>query len=73
MVSAFIATAFAQEDADAARQRVTDRLRSKVLKLAAPMDSAETDVLADMSFPAAHWIKLRSTSCEVNPKLRLVA
>jgi putative transposase len=63
--SAFIATAFAQEDAEAARQqwrRVADQLRPKVPKLAALMDSAETDVLAYMSFPAAHRIKLHSTN-----------
>ena len=63
--SAFIATAFAQEDAEAARhqwRRVADQLRPKVPKLAALMDSAETDVLAYMSFPAAHRIKLHSTN-----------
>ncbi|MEE7455894.1 IS256 family transposase [Methylorubrum populi] len=63
--SAFIATAFAQEDTEAARQqwrRVADQLRPKVPKLAALMDSAETDVLAYMSFPAAHRIKLHSTN-----------
>lgn len=31
-------------------------------KLAALMDSAETDVLAYMSFPASHRIKLHSTN-----------
>ncbi|MFY9289682.1 MAG: IS256 family transposase [Methylorubrum rhodinum] len=63
--SAFIATAFAQEDAEAARQqwrRVADQLRPKVARLAALMDSAETDVLAYMGFPAAHRIKLHSTN-----------
>ena len=63
--SAFIATAFAQEDAEAARQqwrRVADQLRPKVSKLAALMDTAETDVLAYMDFPAAHRIKLHSTN-----------
>ena len=63
--SAFIATAFAQEDAEAARQqwrRVADQLRPKVPKLAALMDSAEADVLAYMSFPAGHRIKLHSTN-----------
>jgi putative transposase len=62
--SAFIATAF-QEDAEAARQqwrRVADQLRPKVARLAALMDSAETDVLAYMGFPAAHRIKLHSTN-----------
>jgi transposase-like protein len=70
VVSAFIATAFAQEAAEAARQqwrRVADQLRPKVPKLAALMDTAETDVLAYMGFPAAHRAKLHST----NPLERL--
>ena len=70
VVSAFIATAFAQNDAQAARQQwrhVADQLRSSVPKLAALMDQAEADVLAYMSFPAAHRVKLHST----NPLERL--
>jgi transposase-like protein len=70
VVSAFIATAFAQDDAEAARQqwrRVADQLRPKVPKLAALMDAAEPDVLAYMGFPAAHRVKLHST----NPLERL--
>lgn len=54
VVSAFMATAFAQNDAEAARQqwrRVADQLRSKLPKLAVLMDDAEADVLAYMSFP----------------------
>jgi putative transposase len=46
VVSAFIATAFAQDDAEAARQqwrRVADQIRPKVPKLATLMDEAETD------------------------------
>ena len=65
VVSAFIATAFAQDDAEAARQqwrRVADQLRPKVPKLATLMDTAETDVLACMGFPAAHRAKLHSTN-----------
>jgi putative transposase len=65
VVSAFIATAFAQDDAEAARQqwrRVADQLRPKVPKLAALMDTAEPDVLAYMGFPAAHRVKLHSTN-----------
>ena len=61
VVSAFIATAFAQEDAEAARiqwRRVADQLRPKLPKLASFLDEAETDVLAYMSFPPAH-----RTSC----------
>jgi len=70
VVSAFIATAFAQDDAEAAKiqwRRVADQLRPKVPKLAALMDEAETDVLAYMTFPAAHRTKLHST----NPLERL--
>ncbi|GJD76320.1 IS256 family transposase [Methylobacterium goesingense] len=70
VVSAFIATAFAQDDAEAARQqwrRVADQLRPKVPKLATLMDTAEPDVLAYMGFPAAHRVKLHST----NPLERL--
>jgi transposase-like protein len=65
VVSAFIGTAFAQNDADAARtqwRQVADQLRSRVPKLAAMMDDAEADVLAYMSFPAAHRPKLHSTN-----------
>jgi transposase-like protein len=70
VVSAFIATAFAQDDAEAARtqwRRVADQLRPKVPKLANLMDEAETDVLAYMTFPAQHRAKLHST----NPLERL--
>jgi transposase-like protein len=70
VVSAFIATAFAQDDAEAASsqwRRVADQLRPKVPKLAALMDEAEADVLAYMTFPAQHRAKLHST----NPLERL--
>ena len=65
VVSAFIATAFAQDDGDAAKaqwRRVADQLRPKLPKLAAFLDEAETDVLAYMTFPAAHRTKLHSTN-----------
>ena len=65
VVSAFIGTAFAQPDADAARKQwrqVADQLRPKVKKLAEFMDDAESDVLAYMDFPAAHRAKLHSTN-----------
>jgi transposase-like protein len=65
VVSAFIATAFAQDDAEAARaqwRRVADQLRPKLPKLAAFLDDAEVDVLAYMSFPPAHRTKLHSTN-----------
>ena len=64
VVSAFVATAFAQNDATSAKQqwrRVADQLRPKVPKLAALMDEAEADVLAYMTFPAQHRAKLHST------------
>jgi len=70
VASAFIATAFAQEDAETAKaqwRKVADQLRPKLPKLAAFMDDAEADVLAYMDFPAAHRAKLHST----NPLERL--
>ena len=65
VVSAFIATAFAQGDAEAARQqwrRVADQFRPKVPKLAALADESEADVLAYMTFPPQHHAKLHSTN-----------
>ena len=65
VVSAFIGTAFAQNDAAEARlqwRRVADQLRPKLPKLARLLDDAETDVLAYMAFPAAHRAKLHSTN-----------
>jgi putative transposase len=65
VVSAFIATAFAQDSAEAAKvqwRKVADQLRPKLPKLAAFMDEAEDDVLAYMGFPAEHWSKLHSTN-----------
>src|ERR1700758_2159622 len=70
VVAAFIATAFAQEDAEMARaqwRQVADQLRPKVAKLAGLMDQAEADVLAFMSFPKDHRPKIHST----NPLERL--
>ena len=70
VVSAFIATAFAQDDAAMARAQwrsVAEQLRPKLPKLAVLMDEAEPDVLAYMSFPAQHRAKLHST----NPLERL--
>jgi transposase-like protein len=65
VVSAFIGTAFAQDDAEAARtqwRQVADQLRPRVKKLAEFTDDAESDVLAYMVFPAAHRPKLHSTN-----------
>ena len=70
VVSAFIATAFAQETPEAAKQQwrgVADQLRPRLPKLATLIDDAEDDVLAYMTFPSAHRAKLHST----NPLERL--
>ena len=64
VVSAFVATAFAQDDAEAASaqwRQVADQLRPKAPNIAALMDVAEHDVLAYMSFPKEHRSKLHST------------
>ena len=65
VVSAFIATAFAQPTAEAASTQwrvVADQIRPKVPKLATIMDDVEHDVLAHMSFPKEHRAKLQSTN-----------
>ena len=65
VVSAFIATAFAQDTPEAASTQwrsVADQIRPKVPKLATLMDGAEQDVLAYMTFPKQHWAKLHSTN-----------
>jgi putative transposase len=65
VVSAFIATAFAQETAEAASQQwrsVADQMRPKLPRLAVLMDEAEPDVLAYMTFPKEHRLKLHSTN-----------
>ncbi len=70
VVSAFIATAFAQDTPEAASQQwrnVADQIRPKVPKLAGLMDSVEEDVLVYMTFPKQHWTKLHS----MNPIERL--
>ena len=69
VVSAFIATAFAQDTAEAASAQwcaVADQIRPKVPKLATIMDEAEHDVLAYMSFPKEHRTKLHSTNPSVS-------
>src|ERR1700747_3681927 len=70
IVSAWIGTAFAQDDAEAARKQwrqVADQARPRISKLAGLMDDAEADVLAYMGFPAQHRTKIHST----NPLERL--
>jgi putative transposase len=72
MVSAAIATAFAQETAKAAREQwriVADQFRKSMPKLAKLMDDAENEVLSYMDFPRAHWLQIHST----NPLERLNA
>jgi hypothetical protein len=65
IVSAWVGTAFAQNDATAASKQwrhVADELRPRVPKLAALPDEAEIDVLAYMGFPAQHRAKIHSTN-----------
>jgi transposase-like protein len=65
LAAAFIGTAFAQDDAQAAKaqwRKIADQMRSQLPKLAKLMDEAEADVLAYMDFPAAHRVKLHSTN-----------
>jgi putative transposase len=72
MVSAAIATVFAQDDAEGGRRSGAMSPISSaasVPKLAALMDEAENDVLAYMTFPRAHWSQIYST----NPLERLNA
>ena len=56
IVSAWVGTAFAQDDAAAARKQwreVADQARPRVPKLAALMDDAEADVLTYMGSPSS--------------------
>ena len=65
VVSAFVGTAFAQDDEPAAKaqwRQVADQLRPRVPKLASFMDQAETDVLAYMTFPKDHLTKIHSNN-----------
>ena len=70
VVSAWVGTAFAQDDAAAARKQwrdVADQMRPRLPKLASLLDDAEADVLAHMDFPSQHRAKIHST----NPLERL--
>ncbi len=72
IVSAWIGTAFAQDDAAAARKQwrdVADQARPQVPKLARLMDDAEADVLAYMRFPAQHRVKIHSTDPLDKPRV----
>ena len=70
MVAAAIRQAFIQPDRRSAGEtwrHVADQLRARWPKLGALMDEAEEDVLAYMTFPSQHRVKLHST----NPLERL--
>lgn len=70
LVAATIRTVFAQPEPHMARQQwrhVADGFRSRYPKLATLMDSAESDVLAYLAFPADHWRQIWSN----NPLERL--
>lgn len=62
VVSASIATAFAQGAASLQWRAIADQIRPKVPKLAAIMDEAEHDVLAYTSFPKEHRVRLHSSN-----------
>ncbi len=65
MVSAAIATVFAQESAKEAHAQwrvVADQLRERFPRIAELMDRAEHEVLAYMDFPRAHWLQIHSTN-----------
>jgi putative transposase len=70
LVAATIRTVFTQPDAAASREqwrRVADGFRERFPKLADLMDDAETEVLAYLDVPRAHWRQVWST----NPLERL--
>jgi putative transposase len=70
VVSALIATIFAQTTEAAARDQwrtVADQLRERFPKICRLMDEAEDDVLAHMTFPKEHRTNIHST----NPLERL--
>ena len=70
ILGALLHTAFAQDDAAAARQpwrSVADQLRPRLPDVAERMDAIEPDVLAHMAFPAEHRTRIAST----NPLERL--
>jgi putative transposase len=70
MVAATIRTVFSQPDVASAREqwrRVADSFRERFERLARLMDEAETDVLAYLAFPQAHWRQIWSN----NPLERL--
>lgn len=70
LVAATIRTVFAQPDATSAHEqwrRVADGFRDRFPRLADLLDDAESDVLAYLAFPSAHWRQIWSN----NPLERL--
>jgi putative transposase len=70
LVAATIRTVFVQPDAASAREqwrRVADSFRDRFPRLADLMEDAESDVLAYLAFPSAHWRQIWSN----NPLERL--
>ena len=68
IVSAFIATAFAQETAEAASTQwraVADQNRPKVPKLTVIIDAAAPDVLAYITFPKEHRASCTRPICSI--------
>ena len=64
VVSAWVGTAFAQDDAAAAHRQwrnVADQMRPRLPKLAGVLDAAEADGLAYIDFPSPHRTKIHST------------
>lgn len=65
IVFAAIATAFAQDSAEAARDEwrvLADQLPGKFLKIGALLDSAEQEVLAYITFRRAHPLQIHSSN-----------
>lgn len=68
MISAFIATAFAQPDRATAKAQwrlVADQMRPKLPKLATLMDTAEEDVLAYIGLRPFLPQTVRRTACRL--------
>ncbi len=64
VVSAFMATAFVRTAQTPPRRMAQGRrpAQAQTAQVAGFMDEAEDDVLADMGFPADHWLKIDSTN-----------
>ena len=65
LVGTRVRQVFVQPDAESAQKawrQVADQLRARFPKAAALLDVAEADVLAHLTFPAAHRVKIHSTN-----------